>query len=661
MNTRIRTCEQLGMVKSSISASDSNFKALLKAINDGFVILVDDQYYLSTLSTVRSTMTIIIKGISAEAEFVLTRGSAYIEVADARAIEVTNIKFSNISKEITKFFTLTDFNCIKYIESIYVSNCEFGENISFFRSTVGITSDPTIQKYGIGTFTFKENKIKNSNSSFITIADVPIEKVLLADNVIQNFSYVFFHSGINNAHSYINEMVRAKETLIIRDNKVTIDDNYWGLYSPENSYYCFVLAEGFECKYYRNHVEGLKMKEVIALYDAYLSVINLEYYENTWINNICFNTNKTNNCLLKSKGGGTNNTPATRIHKNNYYKVTKEFAERIGESPSNLFVDLIDIESNMGNYTIDSNTFEIYELLGTTVTRDINRLYVTNNKFSCSYMSGGLPMIRSNAGIDYSGVYSVIKGNVIKTKNKSSRLNFPVQLFGMADLSDGVNPYSSVIIEDNHIVSTDPRIITNGISCENLFMKNNVLEAKNPTTTPMITYGTGNVNNLTLLDSNFESSTTNYCEQRILFSDSKVFERYSIKSLGMTDSWRGLLLNRNRNTRKVYKYIRKYEILTKDNHYIFDYSFLYGYDDVNAANYVIFTNSSDVDVKVLLYNYKNASISQNGTEIKLHFDKGSGFQIQFDNNSIRSGFKPVGISSNEFVLCNVETISFELT
>ena len=473
------SCTALGMIPNSSAAGQRNMTLLQQAVREGNGILVDGVYYLDDSDRVPLSDAIIyLTGITTDAEFKLRNSHPLFHIAHNVNVQVSKIKFSQVGNDIS-YILMLKYDC-RSDQMAFDSNT-FSGSIRLLEYEGETRLNPSTHAFGIRELYFIHNTVENVAVSFIRLDDMPSEKIVLEDNTVSNFDYTFFSSGITNDLPYISEMYEAKKLLVVRNNRVTCADSWWG--DPTNDdYYCFVLFEGIDCVYEGNHIEGMKFYSGsgsgAALYDSYLSCKNLTYKGNTWKNNLNFNPGKQNNTLLKSKGGPNDAMPestdyvaggphdVTRHYENNTYVTeysyiamcSAQLAKRFSQDPgSRLDQDLgagrtefISLTTNCSRYRIINNTFKIYDLRLPDSCLPVEEMEIAGNRFECERIGGTLLYFHVLDEIDYTGKVHIIRDNHIYSK--SGLLIEPFYLVRQRDHGKfGDNRYGTIVIENNVI------------------------------------------------------------------------------------------------------------------------------------------------------------------------------------------------------------------
>jgi len=462
------TCTQLGLVKNDINAGHSNMALLLQAVQGGKKVLVDGVYYLKHAEVLvpLSDTFLSLTGSTWDAELKLDGNSnAFFNIADNVDVHISNLKVTQVGTS-ERYFMVFKSDCLS--NKVVIEGNTFTGKIKFMYFPGETAIDPLANPFGIKEFYFTKNKVNDAATSFMELVDMPSDKMVIEDNVINNFDYVFLSNGITNDITYADEMFAAKKLMIVRNNRVTCDDDWWGD-SSNLSYYCFVLFEGTDVVYAGNHIEGLKFSSAsgsgAAVYDAYLSCKNLQYTNNVWKNNLNFNPAKQNNILLKSKGGPKD---VTRYYENNTYLIEESYirmcsaqlARLYAEDPttrlaadfSASWIEFISLTTNCSTYKILNNTFDVYDLRLPSSCIPVEQMHMEGNTFRCKKIGGSLLYYHLVDAVDYSDKIHIVRNNTIYSEGLRSSES--LYIVSAADHGAyGNNEYGTILVENNTIAA----------------------------------------------------------------------------------------------------------------------------------------------------------------------------------------------------------------
>ncbi|MDF1617752.1 hypothetical protein [Petrocella sp. FN5] len=383
-----------GLVANNQSSANNNATLLNRMINEHGSIVIDGKYYIGTTSQSVTNKNIEIVGLNgAELIFNNSNDTILFDPNNVTNLTIDNVRFKNLNQSRRLFIAYSPTKNNKKINRVLVENSSFEGNISLYRLTGDTNANPSTVDFGVDEFIFTNNQVSNTDSSFIVLTDIPLRYAEISNNTINNFKYIFFNSGITNGIKYENQIFLAKDYIYVYNNTVINDDNTWAI-EGGGMYLAFVLTENVRTKYDSNHVEGLKADFNVSVYDAYMSSRYVTYTNNTWKNNITFHPDKIYNVLIKSKGGMVNNVPVERLYANNTFIVEESYAARVGQSKSNLFVFLYDLTTIANNYTIENNTFDVYDLRFVKSSDQIYNFKFNNNTVKAKYALGSLTMVR---------------------------------------------------------------------------------------------------------------------------------------------------------------------------------------------------------------------------------------------------------------------------
>jgi len=386
-----------GLKKNSKGKANFNSDLFTAAIKEFGGLIIDGKYYLDR----PSKLSISEVGIVGDAEF----GSQLIFDLDSSKVlfnssVLEELYISDVSivnngdSPLLIAYQSGDINVT--VENVTIKNSSFEGNISAYRVGGDGNVDPNSSDVAIKNFVLQNNVIRDTVYSFIKLEDIPYDNVLIQDNEITNFKYVFANLALANSNDYNDELFSLRKSLIVKNNVVTSDDDWWAD-SQSDSYYTFILAEGDKVEYVDNHVEGLKTLESTWLYDAYLSCNEVIYTGNVSKNNVCLNPDKETSAFIKSK---SSSVPAKRTYSNNTFIIEEAFASKFGASSDSLYVDFYSLETEAEYYEISNNTFEGYEIRFPSSSRHIKDFIFNNNTINTKKASGSIINVRVSDDYD---------------------------------------------------------------------------------------------------------------------------------------------------------------------------------------------------------------------------------------------------------------------
>lgn len=367
------------------SSANLNETALINAIRCGDV-LVDGYYHVSCTSsnTILNSFSLVAEKPKNGLEFTSTF-NRWVCIGSVNKVALDGIKLRASPSLAGSIFTTELTTTLINLFDIINCDIDIGR-VRLFSSDFSTTVNPVITKYGISKLRILTNEIANPSVLF-NGTNMPHELIELKHNRLKNLSVQCFSFGIANEHLFGGNVKAVMKRLECEFNTVISDDDFFAINT--GSYLCLVLYEGDYCKYIWNHVEGLKTRNKVAVYDAYLSPRELHYYHNTWKNNLCMNTTKTNADLMKSKG-----TPIS-FYKYNKFIVEKSFIERHGANQDGMaWVTLFqkvygDDSSNMVIHDNEIDVYEFYMQPASNLTRnvDIRRNIFKANRCSSTFLN----------------------------------------------------------------------------------------------------------------------------------------------------------------------------------------------------------------------------------------------------------------------------------
>ena len=467
------TCSSLGMMPNSKDDASSNYIKLATALSKGDSICVDNIYYIQTDKPTKLFNSINIKGIN-NSKIIIMDGNTttYFILSSLRIINLNDVCFEYIGNTYKLLF-LCNNNI--FIDTVNISNCVFNGNIYLLKYSADTTINPNVVKYGIKKFYFSNNNINNNRSSFIVLMDVPHDIINISGNTINNFDNVFLNSGITNNHVFKSEIELNKKILLCQNNIVICDDNWWSINTGNTGcYYSFINFEGNYCRYINNHVEGMKNTSgSVELYDLYFNGFYLDYINNFYKNNICFDVNKLTPSLIKAKQ--CINGRGIRYCEGNTFIIEESLAEKFKKPLDSLWCSLYEAVSPMDLCIIRDNNIDVYKLVPQTTSADIIEVHIINNNIKARIIQNTFihQKIMSNKE-DYIGRNIIFSGNIITSDTYGENATY---LISQKDMSDSTKDIvvENIIIENN-IINVPVCYLTGEIKSKNIDIKNNLIK-----------------------------------------------------------------------------------------------------------------------------------------------------------------------------------------
>ena len=379
-----------GLVPNDAAEAVNNANKIVACINtNGSIIIDSDTYYIATPTTSLTTDDITLQGYDG-GKLVCNKSSRQTlfdseEVADGI---IKNLEIQNLGSAQFQLFSNSGSVSNETINSIRFEGNTFDGDIGIYEH-YGDTSYNPSNGNGITSFRFTENIVKNTVYTIVDIRNTPFGTVEIDNNIFTNVMGTVFNLAISNNETYSTAIRNARTTLNMHDNTTINDDDYFD--TNTDGYLAMIVAEAVTASFTDNHTEGLHTDNLLATYDAYLSCDFVTYTGNTWKNNICFNSSKVHNTLIKAKTGY--NTP-TRVYDNNTFIVEKTYAAQVGRSSSYLFVDLINVLTDLYSFDITNNTFDVYDLRFPSTSLQIQHYKLNGNTFNVEKTTGILALIR---------------------------------------------------------------------------------------------------------------------------------------------------------------------------------------------------------------------------------------------------------------------------
>lgn len=466
-NYPVLLCSQIGMISGDINASLDNTTKLISKINEGYKILIDDIYYIqSNDSLIKNNIN--IEGINEYSKLIVKKQKTNLfNITElCSSIKISKVNFENSSND--GFIVFNIFNVNNIINYIDISSCKFKNNMSLIR-WYGLTNiNPLDNEFGVNNFYFNNNIVENTRMSFIILTDIPFNNISIKNNDITNFDYTFFNCGISNEHSFSDIIQKLMKNLTVKNNNVKCAESWWCGQENTNQYICFILSESMKTEYTFNKVEGIKTKNINAVYDCYLSSIEVIYNYNVWKNNICFNVNKTNNTLMKAKG--VNVGEGYRTFENNKFIVNKDFATKFEMDLELLNVEFMSCTSRMKEWVIRGNYFECYSINFMYGSVNIDNFIFEDNIIKSDIVDGNLINLRLEKDVDYSKYIVSIKNNIFNLNTNKDNKGFRLVFF--TNNSNNKSKYKLVEINNNSFEGNSLNYYIYSVYSESLIITN---------------------------------------------------------------------------------------------------------------------------------------------------------------------------------------------
>ncbi len=389
LNNRLKKnlLSSFGAIPDDPTKAVQNREALIAASRAGTVI-IDGHYEID--ATPQNDFTTSLKWVSApnggSVNFTGTI-SNFIRFDSVDHIIIEGIRITSTQQSGVLMSLL---NPLAVINTFKFSG-ELLTGIRFFSGEWSGSVDPSVQWYGVKHISVKDFHLENSKTAF-SFVNCPCDLIEYKDGTIKNMSFCPLYIGVANAHPF-GGIVRRMQTYFIASNVVTRnDDDFWSS-EGGGAYFCVALFEGLSATVKNCVTEGLKSRDVKALYDFYISTLDPYIYEeNIWKNNICFNSAKMNNELMKAKS-----SPIS-THTKNTFIVEKDFVLRHATDPqSQGWVTLYEkVEGDdRSRLVIENNTFDVYMLLGMSSSSRTKNIHFKNNDFRIGILAASLINIRN--------------------------------------------------------------------------------------------------------------------------------------------------------------------------------------------------------------------------------------------------------------------------
>lgn len=403
-----RFLSTFGAIPDDPTKAVQNAVALITASRTGAVV-VDGFYYCDMTGiseNFNTSLHWVADSIGGQIEFTGTISSSF-KFGSVDHIIVKDVKLTSSVSSGTLMTCQNDTVVINLLKF----DCEINTRIRIFSMFWSKTVNPKVQWYGVKRINFNGSSLENTATTF-ALLNCPSDYISINDVNIKNMSYNPFSLGIENAHAFSDDVKDLQKRLEVNRLVAINDDDFWAT-GGGGSYMSPVLFEGAFAEVKHCHVEGLKTSYNMAVYDFYVSAKEYINESNYWKNNLCFNSSKINNELVKAKG-----SPIS-THRNNTYIVEEDFVRRHAtDVQSQGWVTLF--EKTHGNDTskavIENNTFDVFMLLGNSSSGSTKNIKLINNDMKFGVFASNLLNISNDrANINtYADAEVDFNGNTIK-------------------------------------------------------------------------------------------------------------------------------------------------------------------------------------------------------------------------------------------------------
>lgn len=631
--TRYVKCSDLGL--QVMDNGENNFIKLKDAVKRNVAILVDGIYKIKVLETINFANDLIIKGIEDKCGFtILNNTPLFSSNINHLNIDIDKISILNSNaNDVAKLFVF-DNKTIK-LTSVRIENCEFIGNLWCFSYVGDITLNPDEVDYGINEFIFKYNKIKNCRGSFVRLNDIPHFLVDIEYNEVENWDYTLFYVGRTAGHSYRDAIMKSKKDIIIKHNRAFCTDDWWHNVDYTGSYFTFAVALSQKLIYEFNHVEGMKSKKDLGMYDIYSNSENVYYKNNTFKNNVIFDISVENShrILMKAKSG-----MGVRVYKDNKFIVEEDFIIKNGGNPLELNFKLYDINDETEEWNIDGNEINVPFISLQTSTNILHRFKFFNNIIKAK------KIINFLVASSYESCDVYIKDNTFNIDDKTSYFSL------VRSFTDTF--YNNVIISNNNILGyINYPLYT--VNCRKLLLDNNYLESNNSSNTGVTLISGGFYDEIII--SNLKLKSNN---QTRLFNSAQIMD-VSISFNTVTSQYKdsGGFYNlkyfkdyNNVLSDKLY-YVLELELLTKSTKYVGKASFEVSSE--GGKNYIAFIDkTTSLQAKYIISSFNDVSNGE-GNNKNVKFDNEMPYNLNFVNKPNDSYLQLLTNTFTESVVMNI--------
>lgn len=619
--------------------------AFIEAVNSGATIRLQSgkNYILKTNRQVLGAGKSVRVIAEKDATITLRRGThdEVFDATDADKIEFDGVNFLvDTGGSTALILRLCYYGAESYVNKVSITNCSSKGNFSINRVSGSQTRNPYINPFGFKEVYVNNNNFQNTRGFVFSVMDFPVYYSEFRNNTVRNFSNIAFN--ISNTNSTINDWKIGRiSTTFVHDNIAKNDDDYWNEDSSGN-YHCFLLFEGMNCSYQRNHVEGLKSKKSgIELYDAYMNTRHLVHCGNTYKNNGIFTTGDTTfNQLIKSKTDSFNDpddpfaTVTTKVVTGNTYTIESDWLKRIGYS--SVAHKIMDLGQTNGGYAVvKDNTFSLDVLDGSRAI--FENLTLAGNTIVCrdtltSYVLA-YTAVNSNSHL-------AMRDNHATILNPTKSVSF---LNGDKSTSySGIIPWKTLNMQNNSLTLVNTANQPTGnfmlrlVNAIEANISNMVVNADVRTDYSTCSFKRLNASNVSLVGKSMTSSLS-LAYAYTMFGESCSETDY--KGLLASDSAFKIHFDKlNPPSTPELFYNISLKLTTRDGVKQLDFSYKLIWDGINYS--VVFKDSSDVEQTFVL----GSTIGKN-TILKSELTGGSAtaLSVRFINDATTPNFRLYGI------------------
>lgn len=291
----------IGMIPNDSTAAAYNMGLLLKIINSGKNVNVDDVYYIAYTNKISLSRELVICGQTSNAGFIFN--TTFTNNSLFGLNSGSSLKLCSLSLMIanTYMFIANNTQIDYVINSVDIQNCKIEGQ--FRLQITGADIDYSQTQFGIKKFIFINNTVRVPISFIILTDNVIIDRFVISDNIVTDMSFTFCHLGSTNENTYSGQNLHTYSApLYVERNKVL------GAITDTNGYNTFLIAETNTVFYRGNQVENILNVGSGVSYDAYASPTNY-YCEGNYFKNIATipksgTAKETPDEVGKSKGSG---------------------------------------------------------------------------------------------------------------------------------------------------------------------------------------------------------------------------------------------------------------------------------------------------------------------------------------------------------------------
>jgi hypothetical protein len=482
-----------GAVKNvtSPAVAIANMTAWLNAMeyadNNNARLVIDGSYYIqkpsTTIDLTVSNIDILGDSIDSSLLFINRGGTLFTLPSEMGVFKIDGVSIKNQ----TGGNLLLVNSSGTAIEYPTIQNCTFDGPLTI---RIHQPADAT-ETRGFNQALIANNTFNNIGMTFFVFTNTTYDQMIVRKNRVENMLYSFMINDISN--DPLSDDIREKQRMLIYEDNTVV--NGPDVFAGEliGSYYVFIQTLGRECIYRRNHVEGLKSKLPLAIYDIYMSTSYGTYEDNVYKNNLCFAavTDTGTKACFKAKSG-----TARKVCQRSQFIIEEDFVRGIiAADPSldiaNAWISTLSISTDTigeSELIVRDNLFDVFHLRhnvtgGGGSVYLLRQLSFINNTWRVNKVDGdGWIWLRQQDPIGVDRTLTFENNRIIKYGSESFIL--PAFIRGNGVYTPGVSDRKFISFKNNVIEGWSSSFtMLNFITVQEWDYQNNVVLNNNGNTT----------------------------------------------------------------------------------------------------------------------------------------------------------------------------------